>query len=215
LRLPKQLPPANLGATPRSSSVEVLFRYPDLLIVVLVLLLAQFAITSAGPIVSLYVQHFTGPVENLATLAGVAFSVVGLSGLIAAPQIGRMGDRVGGRRLLIVVLGGAALFTFAQGFSTTYWSFVTERFVAGLFLGGVIPLANSLVAHGVASEHRGRAFGLTGSATFLGAFMGPLSGGFINAQFGLPRVFQAASVALLLAAVIVYATRSRADPSTT
>lgn len=211
LRLPKQIPIPS-GATkdtPRTG--EVLSRYPDLRTAVLVLLLAQLAITSAQPIVSLYVQHLVGPVENLATLAGIAFSVIGVSGLIAAPHVGRAGDRIGQRRLLTIVLGGAAVFTVVQGFAMTYLSFVTERFVAGLFLAGVIPIANSLVARSVAAEHRGRAFGLTGSATFLGAFAGPLSGGMINAHFGPAHVFAVGSAALIVAAVIVYTTRTRAQ----
>ena len=175
----------------------------------LVLLLAQIAITSAQPIVSLYVHTLVGPVGNLATLAGIAFSVIGVSGLITAPHIGRAGDRIGQRRLLTIVLCGAAFFTLLQGFATTYLSFVSERFLAGIFLAGVIPLANSLVARSVAPEHRGSAFGLTGSATFLGAFVGPLSGGMINAHFGLARVFEVGSAALIVAAAIVYATRAR------
>lgn len=211
LRLPKQIPFVS-GESRRSPGIaEVLRRYPDLYTAVLVLLLAQLAITSAQPVVSLFVHSLVGPVDNLATLAGIAFSVVGVSGLIAAPHVGRAGDRIGEQRLLILVLGGAALFTLMQGFSATYLSFVTERFVAGLFLAGVIPLANALVAHRVAAEHRGRAFGLTGSATFLGAFLGPLSGGIITAHFGLARVFEVASLALLLAALVVYAAKRRSS----
>lgn len=211
LRLPKQIPIRSGAAQDAPRTGQVLTRYPDLRTAILVLLLAQLAITSAQPIVSLYVQTLVGPVENLATLAGVAFSVIGVSGLIAAPHVGRAGDRIGQRRLLTIVLGGAAVFTVIQGFATTYLSFVSERFVAGVFLAGVIPIANSLVARSVAPEHRGRAFGLTGSATFLGAFIGPLSGGLINAHFGLARVFEVGSAALVVAAVIVYATRARAQ----
>lgn len=210
LRLPKQKPAATSASKDSPRMGEVFSRYPDLRTAVFVLLLAQLAITSAQPIVSLYVHSLVGPVDNLATLAGIAFSVIGVSGLIAAPHVGRIGDRVGQRRLLTIVLSVAALFTLVQGFASTYLSFVTERFVAGVFLAGVIPLANSLVARGVAPEHRGRAFGLTGSATFLGAFVGPLSGGLVNAHFGLASVFQVGGAALIVAAGIVYATRARA-----
>lgn len=210
LKLPKQRPTQSSESKDAPRMREVLSRYPDLRTAICVLLLAQLAITSAQPIVSLYVHSLVGPVDNLATLAGIAFSVIGISGLIAAPQVGRVGDRVGQRRLLTIVLGIAALFTLVQGFAPTYLWFVTERFVAGVFLAGVIPLANSLVARGVAPEHRGRAFGLTGSATFLGAFVGPLSGGMVNAHFGLSSVFEVGSAALIVAAAIVYATRARA-----
>jgi DHA1 family multidrug resistance protein-like MFS transporter len=209
LRLPKQIPVPPAASAKRYGMFAVLSQYPELLKLVGVLLLVQLAITSVQPIVSLHVHELVGPVDNLATLAGVAFSVIGISGLIAAPLVGRAGDRVGRRRLLTAVLCGAAVFTFAQSFAATYQSFVTERFAAGLFLAGVMPLANSLVAHGVAEEHRGRAFGMTGSATFLGAFVGPLSGGVISAFLGVPRVFEAAAVALIFAAIVVHATRPR------
>lgn len=209
LRLPRQVPVQPAKRNGGSGMFAVLGQYPELLKLVGVLLLVQLAITSVQPIVSLHVHELVGPVENLATLAGVAFSVIGISGLIAAPLVGRAGDRIGRRRLLAAVLCGGAVFTFAQSFASTYNSFVTERFAAGLFLAGVIPLANSLVAQRVAEEHRGRAFGMTGSATFLGAFAGPLSGGVISAYFGVPRVFAVSAVALICAALIVHALRSR------
>jgi DHA1 family multidrug resistance protein-like MFS transporter len=191
LRLPRQVSLAPRTSTERSTMFAVLYQYPELLKIVCVLMLVQLAITTAQPIVSLHVYELVGPVDNLATLAGIAFSVIGISGLIAAPLVGRAGDRIGRRPLLAGVLCGAAVFTFAQSFATSYQSFVIERFAAGLFLAGVLPLANALVAHGVAHEHRGRAFGMTGSATFLGAFAGPLSGGVISAYLGVSRVFEA------------------------
>lgn len=209
LQLPKQTPaPAHSGAAAVPTG-RILSRYPHLRTVVLVLLLAQLAMTSAQPIVSLYVRALVGPVSNLATLAGAAFSVIGVSGLLAAPLVGRVGDRIGRERLLSVVLCAAAVFMFVQGFAAAYGWFVIERFLAGICLAGVMPLANSLIAHQVPSQDRGRAFGITGGATFLGAFAGPFSGGIINAHFGLARVFEMASLALIVAAVVVFTTTTR------
>ncbi len=210
LRLPPQVATRPAKRTDPSGIFAVVSQYPELLKLIAVLLLVQIAITSVQPIVSLHVSELVGPVDNLATLAGVAFSVIGISGLIAAPLVGRIGDRIGRRRLLTGVLCGAAVFTLAQSFATTYPAFVAERFAAGLFLAGVMPLANSLVAQGVPEEHRGRAFGMTGSATFLGGFAGPLSGGVASAYAGVAFVFEGAAVALILAAIAVHGTRARA-----
>jgi len=204
LWLPKQAPPPRDTKRVRESTIAVASRYPALRAVICILLLAQFAVTSAQPIVALYVQQLVGPVQNLATLAGIAFSVIGVSGLLAAPLLGRAGDSTGAVTLLWVVLAGAAALTFVQSFAPGYSWFLGERFAAGLFLAGVMPLANSLVAREVAAADRGRAFGLTGSATFLGAFIGPLSGGYISAHLGMPRVFQFAGIALLCAALVLY-----------
>jgi DHA1 family multidrug resistance protein-like MFS transporter len=204
LRLPHEPSSEGSGTQLVPPSVNMLVQYPHLRTSVLVLLLAQLAMTSAQPIVSLYVRFLVGPVHNLATLAGLAFSVIGISGLIAAPLVGRIGDSIGRQQLLMSVLSGAALLTLIQGLAQTYQVFIIERFAAGLFLAGVIPLANSMAAHGVRSQDRGRAFGLTGSATFLGAFIGPAGGGLINANLGLAWVFATASFALALAAILVY-----------
>lgn len=211
LQLPRQDPALERSHSPPLPTAHILFVYPRLRTLVFVLLLAQLAMTSAQPIVSLYVHALVGSVRNLATLAGFAFSVIGISGLLAAPLVGRVGDRFGRERLLTGVLCGAAVFMFVQGFAVTYAAFVIERFLAGVCLAGVLPLANSLIAHVVQPQDRGRAFGMTGSATFLGAFLGPFGGGIINAAFGLPRVFEWASFALLMASVLIFSV-SRQSP---
>jgi DHA1 family multidrug resistance protein-like MFS transporter len=211
LRLPKQLPPQTVHTQPQVPTAKMLVQFPSLRTMVLVLLFAQLAMTSVQPIVSLYVSALVGPVPNLATLAGVAFSVLGISGLLAAPWVGRIGDRIGRRRLLTAALCGGAAFTFVQAFASTYHWFVMERFLAGLFLAGIIPLVNSLVAHTVSARDRERAFGLTGSATFLGAFVGPFGGGLVNARFGVAPVFASASFALIIAALLIYSMHRRAE----
>jgi MFS family permease len=205
-RLPQQLPPETSRTLPHVPAAEMLSHYPRLRSMVVVLLLAQLAMTSVQPVVSLYVSVLVGPVRNLATLAGIAFSVIGISGLLAAPWVGRIGDRIGRQRLLTSVLGAAAAFTLVQAYALSYGWFVAERFATGLFLAGVVPLINSLVAHAVSPADRGRAFGLTGSATFLGAFLGPFGGGIVNASSGVAPVFASASLALLAAAILVFAT---------
>jgi DHA1 family multidrug resistance protein-like MFS transporter len=52
-------------------------------------------------------------------------------------------------------------------------------------------------------QDRGRAFGLTAGAAFLGAFVGPVVGGLLAAQFGLRTVFLAAGAVLMIAAVLI------------
>lgn len=175
-----------------------------------VLLLAQYAITSPQPIISLRVLELEGARQNVATLAGVAFSVVALSGLIGSPSIGRLGDVIGSRRALILCLSCAAVLTLPQGFAARYDLFVGERFVAGLFLAGIVPTVNAFIGRNTSAGIRGRTYGLTASATFMGAFLGPFCGGAIAAHFGFSAVFVISACMLLAAAVWIaaWATRS-------
>ena len=64
-----------------------------------VLLMAQFGIRTVQPIITLYVQEMVGNLPNIATLAGIAFSISGVANMFAAPFLGTRSDRLGYRRV--------------------------------------------------------------------------------------------------------------------
>ncbi len=163
-----------------------------------VLLFAQFGVRTVQPVITLYVQQLVGNVPNLATLSGLAFSMTGLADVIASPFLGKRSDVLGYRRVLLISLFGAALFSAPQAFAGSYWVFVAERFGVGMFIGGILPTANALVGRLVPASERGLIYGLTASATFLGNSLGPLTGGAVAATLGLRWVFLV-TAALLLA----------------
>jgi DHA1 family multidrug resistance protein-like MFS transporter len=171
------------------AGLKMVMRSPMLLPLFFVLLLAQFGVRTVQPIVTLYVQSLAGNVPNLATLAGLAFSVTGLADLMASPFLGKRSDVLGYRRVLIISLAGAAAFSAPQAFAPTYWAFVAMRFGVGLFIGGVLPTANALIGRLVPAERRGTVYGMTASATFLGNSLGPVTGGAVAALLGLHWVF--------------------------
>lgn len=164
----------------------------------LVLLLVQFATRAVQPVVTLFVRDLVGAAGNLATLAGVAFSITGLADLIASPFLGRRSDVIGYRRVLLISLCGAALCTLPQAFVHSYWQFLLARFGTGLFVGGLLPTTNALIGRLVPAARRGRAYGITASATFLGSFLGPFSGGAVAAAFGIRHVFVLTAALLLV-----------------
>jgi DHA1 family multidrug resistance protein-like MFS transporter len=168
---------------------------------VAVVLLAQCAIMCPLPVISLHVRELVGDRPDLATLAGLAFSVVGLSGLVAAPLVGRASDARGARIVLLLIVPAAALLTVPQAYAPSYAWFVAERFLAGLFLAGILPVVNAMIGRALPEAERGRAFGFTSSASFLGASVGPFSGGLIGASFGLSSVFLFSGAILSLLAV--------------
>ena len=173
---------------PRLSGLRPLVA-AGLLPLFVVLLLAQFGVRSVQPVVTLYVQSMVGNVPTLATLGGLAFSVTGLADIVSSPFLGKRSDVLGYRRVLLICLFGAALFSLPQAFAHNYWVFVAERFGVGMFVGGILPTANALIARSAPPGQRGAVLGLTASATFLGNSIGPLTGGAVAAAFGLRWVF--------------------------
>jgi MFS transporter, DHA1 family, multidrug resistance protein len=186
------------------SSLIALARSPTLLALFFVLLMAQFGIRTVQPIITLYVQEMVGNLPNIATLAGIAFSISGVANMIAAPFLGTRSDRLGYRRVLLICLAGAALTTAPQAFAGNYYVFTAERFAVGLFIGGLLPVANAMVARMVDRSERGAVFGMSASAMFLGNSLGPLIGGGIAAGFGLRWVFLMTALVMALNLVWVY-----------
>ncbi len=208
LRVPARPAAVELVATPAPATREAMPSHRPILtrsiwLWITVLLLCQWAILCPQPMISLFVLQLVGPRADLATLAGLAFSIVALSGLICAPLLGLLGDTFGAGRVLLIGVVGAAACNLSQGFSHHYGVFLSERFCAGLFLAGIIPTANSLLAHHSVAENRGRVYGLSAGATFLGGFLGPVSGGALAALLGLRSVFIASAGLLALAAAVI------------
>src|SRR5437764_13734161 len=99
-------PTGTRGRRGTLSSLFALITTPALLALFFVLLMAQFGVRTVQPIVTLYVQEMVGNLPNLATLAGIAFSITGLANVISAPFLGNRSGRIGYRRRLFVCLAG-------------------------------------------------------------------------------------------------------------
>jgi len=194
------------GKTSRSvaAGLIALARSPTLLALFFVLLMAQFGVRTVQPIVTLYVKEMVGALPNVATLAGIAFSITGVANVISAPFLGNRSDRIGYRRVLLIALLGSTLTTLPQAFTHNYFVFTAERFALGLFVGGLLPTANALVGRLVPRSDRGTIYGMTSSAMFMGNSLGPLLGGFLAAGLGLSWVFLMTGAVLGLNLIWVY-----------
>jgi len=173
-------------------------QYPIVMAMSVVLFMNMFSILTVEPVLARYLQILDAPAEWVTTLSGLVFSVTGVATIIVAPQVGKLSDRIGSRRLLAIALAGASVVYIVQGFATAVWQMIALRFVLGLFTGGLMPVANALIARSIPRELQGRVFGLTNSAISIGNTAGPLVGGFVASTFGLRSVFPVTGVLLVL-----------------
>ncbi|MCL6593744.1 MAG: MFS transporter [Alicyclobacillus sp.] len=150
-----------------------------------VLFLAQFSVMSIQPVLPVFVEELAGHDSHLAMYSGLVFAATGLAGLVASPLLGQRSDRWGYRRTLTITLLGAGLCYLPQAFAPNLWVLMLARFGLGLFVGGIIPTANAWIGRMTPPEQRGQVYGFTSSATFLGSFAGPLSGGAGAAVLGI------------------------------
>ncbi|MGW6709325.1 MFS transporter [Streptomyces sp. NPDC054956] len=104
-------------------------------------------------------------------------------------SVGRLGDLMGRRRLL---LAGILLFTVASvlcGLAPTLWLLIAARAVQGLGAAVMMALTMAFVGETVPKERTGRAMGLLGTMSAIGTALGPSLGGALIAGAGWRAIF--------------------------
>ena len=104
-------------------------------------------------------------------------------------SVGRLGDVMGRRRLMLVGIG---LFTVASGLcgiAPTLWLLIAARVAQGLGAAVMMVLTMAMVGEAVPKEKTGSAMGLLGTMSAIGTALGPTLGGLLIAGFGWPALF--------------------------
>jgi DHA1 family multidrug resistance protein-like MFS transporter len=164
----------------------------------------QLANMSIEPIVTVYVKQLLHGAAHVALIAGMVVSASGFANVLAAPQLGRLSDRIGPRKVLLACLTFAALVFVPQAFVQSPWQLMALRFLLGIAMAGMLPSVNTLVKRSVPGSIAGRMFGYNQSAQYLGNIAGPVLGGQMAAHFGIRYVFFSTSALLLLNAFWVH-----------
>ena len=176
--------------------VRLVLRSEQLLAMIVSLFLVQVAGMVISPILPLFIQSLSAPDQPVASTAGIIMGTTAGSSALAAIVLGRVSDRVGYRRILMVCAVGAGLLYVPQIFVRSTWELLALRAVLGLFMGGVMPTAMAIIGIVTPPESRGWVYGLTASASSLGNAVGPMLGATVTATLGLRSVFAVTAVFL-------------------
>ncbi|WP_058953646.1 multidrug efflux MFS transporter [Clostridium tyrobutyricum] len=162
------------------------------------------ALYSVEPIITVYITQLSHNASHIALLAGITFSASGLANIIAAPRLGKLSDKIGVHKVMLVALVVAALIFIPQAFVKNPWQLMGLRFLLGLTMGGLIPSVNILIKKITPDSITGEIFGFSMSAGYLGVFGGAILGGQVAACLGIRYVFFITSALLLINALWVY-----------
>lgn len=162
------------------------------------------ALYTVEPIVTIYVDQLSKNSTHVALLAGITFSASGLANILAAPRLGKLSDKVGAHKVILIALVVAGIIFIPQAFVKNPWELMFLRFVLGLAAGGLSPSVNILVKKITPDSITGRIFGFSMAAGYLGIFGGSVLGGQVAAYLGIRYVFFITSALLLINAAWVY-----------
>ncbi|WP_312069473.1 multidrug efflux MFS transporter [Lelliottia nimipressuralis] len=173
--------------------------YPGLMISLFVTtLVIQLCNGSIGPILALFIKSMAPDSNNIAFLSGMIAAVPGVSALISAPRLGKLGDRIGTARILMATLIIAVVLFFAMSFVTSPFQLGVLRFLLGFADGAMLPAVQTLLVKYSSDQVTGRIFGYNQSFMYLGNVAGPLMGATVSAMAGFRWVFAATAVVVLL-----------------
>lgn len=172
--------------------------------------LVAAGIQTIEPILTLYIKNTMGIEHNVQTMSGLIFSTSALGTVIAAPLLGRLGDRIGSQRILFICLIFGSLFYIPQPFVTSPILFSTLRFCCGLTIGGLIPSINALLRRVTKRENQGVAFGLNQTAMSAGNVVGPLFGGIMGRQYSVSSIFLGTSMLFFINFIWVFIVSKKA-----
>ncbi len=150
------------------------------------------AAQSVVPILTLYVRHL-GQTDNLLFVAGFIISLPGMASLVTSGYLGKLGDRIGNHRLLLMALTYSLLINVFFVFAQNPFQLGLLRFLYGFGTGALLPSVNSLLTKLTPKEGISRIFSYNQLFNNLGTVVGPMMGSAVAAHMGYDWVFYLSS----------------------
>jgi DHA1 family tetracycline resistance protein-like MFS transporter len=161
-------------------------------LIFIIMLMDVIGITLLSPVAPYIVQEF-----SQSALMVTMLTVLYAGGqFIAAPLIGKLGDRYGRRPVLLICLLGQGIGYLVFGWGGALWILFLGRIIGGI-TGGNLSTASAYIADVSKPEERSKNFALIGMAWSVGLIVGPAIGGILG-QFNLQApAFAAAALSFL------------------
>jgi len=128
--------------------------------------------------------------------------LLGITAVIVSA--GRLGDRLGRRRVLIAGLLLFAVASTVCGVAPSLNGLIAARVLQGLGAASMMAMAMGLVGDTVSKERIGRVMGLLGTMSALGTAMGPSVGGVLLSLWGWHALFMVGTPLGVLAAALAW-----------
>lgn len=152
------------------------------------------------PFAPLFIATLLTDKTHLNTITGLTIAVTAAAGTVTAVYLGRLGDQIGHRRVLIGSALLAGLLYLPQSQVATPWQLLVLQALTGAAAGGVVPSISALLARYTRTEQSGSVYGLENSIISASRAAAPLIGAMVAMVLGLRATFLMAGVVYLLVA---------------
>jgi DHA1 family multidrug resistance protein-like MFS transporter len=154
------------------------------------------------PILPLFALELMADAARVNSFTGLVIGVSAAAATLSAVFLGRLGDRVGHRPIVIGSCLCAGMSFLLQTVSASGWQFLALQVAAGMANGGLLTGVGALLANHTLSGEEGAVYGLDNSISSGARAAAPMVGASVALWMGLRAVFGAAGLLYLTAAAM-------------
>ena len=162
--------------------------HPEIRFIVLGIMLTMFLGALDQTIVATALPTIGRHFHNLDDLAWVVTAYL-LTGTASTPLYGKLSDIYGRRVVMLTAIGIFIVGSIACALAPSMTALVVARALQGLGGGGLMALAQTIIADIVSPRERGRYQGYIGAVFALSSVGGPVLGGFLTEHLDWSLIF--------------------------
>jgi MFS transporter, DHA1 family, multidrug resistance protein len=146
------------------------------------------------PIAPLFVVSLLPDDASRNIFAGSVMAVSSLTATFSGVYLGRLGDRIGHRTILLWTSIVVVVLYIPQVFVVNVWQLLALQALAGFAIGGIIAAPSALLARYTEPGEEGAVYGLDNSIIAAARWIAPIVGSVVAMYFGVRGTFAATAV---------------------
>ena len=136
------------------------------------------------------------------TFTGLVIGIASATTTASAVYLGKLGDRIGHRRIVTICAALAALLYGLQSLVTSGWQLLALQALVGIALGGVMPTVGALLAGYTRPGIEGTVYGLDNTIVSGARAVAPLAGSAVALWLGLRAPFAVTAAVFVLVSLL-------------
>jgi MFS family permease len=187
------------GALSLGAVLEDMKGHPVFVALSLVMVMWNFSLNIAGPFFNVYM------VQNLnfsASMVGITSIVSTVAGLIVQRRIGRLSDRLGSRRVMLISMILIPLLPAAWIFITKFWQVVVMNSLGGMAWGAFNLVSFNFLLSLTPGAQRARYSAIYQILVTLALALGAGFGAWVVTQWGYQAIFACSAIGRVIATIL-------------
>lgn len=151
------------------------------------------------PIIPLFIPHLLSSTQSVNTFTGLVVGASSATTTLSSVFFGRLGDRAGHRRILIISLSVGGFLFLPMVWANFAWHVLVLNAIIGIAMGGFIPAYTALLARYTRPGLEGAVYGLDNSIGSGARSLAPILGSALAVWVGIRPTFAITGLLLVLA----------------